>query len=57
MPLRFVSRASRARAPAVACPRCASLDTHCLSAFGSTACKSLYRCAACGEPFEFVKPI
>ena len=28
-----------------------------LSAFGSTACKSLYRCIACREPFEYFKPI
>ncbi|WP_342451117.1 1,2-phenylacetyl-CoA epoxidase subunit PaaD [Piscinibacter koreensis] len=55
-PLRFVPAAAR-RAPAVQCPRCASLDTACLSTFGSTACKALYRCNACGEPFEFVKPI
>ena len=41
----------------VACPRCASEDTECLSAFGSTACKALYRCRACAEPFEFFKPL
>ena len=53
-PLRFVSR--RAMAP-VACPRCASDNTERLSAFGSTACKALYRCRACREPFEYFKPI
>ena len=41
----------------VACPRCASLNTERLSAFGSTACKSLHRCLACREPFEYFKPI
>ena len=41
----------------VACPRCKSARTERLSAFGSTACKSLYRCLACREPFEFFKPI
>ncbi len=41
----------------VACPRCESARTERLSAFGSTACKSLYRCLACREPFEFFKPI
>ena len=41
----------------VACPRCGSEQTERLSAFGSTACKSLYRCVACREPFEFFKPI
>ena len=44
-------------APAVDCPRCGSSRTQRLSAFGSTACKSLYRCLACAEPFEFFKPL
>lgn len=44
-------------APAVDCPRCGSARTQRLSAFGSTACKSLYRCLACAEPFEFFKPL
>lgn len=52
-PLRFLPRAA---AP-VACPRCASDDTERLSAFGATACKALYRCRACREPFEHFKPI
>lgn len=43
--------------PVVACPRCASPRTERLSAFGSTACKALYRCLACREPFEHFKPI
>lgn len=54
-PLRFMGT-SRA-APKIACPRCASEATEQLSAFGSTACKSLYRCRACREPFEHFKPI
>jgi len=41
----------------VACPRCGSAQTERLSAFGATACKSLYRCIACREPFEHFKPI
>jgi ring-1,2-phenylacetyl-CoA epoxidase subunit PaaD len=41
----------------VSCPRCGSAQTERLSAFGSTACKSLYRCIACREPFEHFKPI
>jgi ring-1,2-phenylacetyl-CoA epoxidase subunit PaaD len=40
---------------AVACPRCASLATEKLSEFGSTACKSLWRCTACREPFDHFK--
>jgi ring-1,2-phenylacetyl-CoA epoxidase subunit PaaD len=41
----------------IACPRCDSPVTERLSAFGSTACKALYRCLACREPFEHFKPI
>jgi ring-1,2-phenylacetyl-CoA epoxidase subunit PaaD len=52
-PIRIVGR----RAEAVACPRCGSARTERLSAFGSTACKALYRCVACREPFEHFKPI
>lgn len=43
--------------PRVACPRCGSNDTERLSQFGSTACKALYRCRACREPFEYFKPL
>ena len=41
----------------VHCPRCDSTRTERLLAFGSTACKALYRCLACREPFEYFKPI
>jgi ring-1,2-phenylacetyl-CoA epoxidase subunit PaaD len=41
----------------LACPRCGAKDTERLSAFGSTACKALWRCRACREPFEHFKPI
>ena len=41
----------------VACPRCGSPDTEELSRFGSTACKALWRCRACAEPFDHVKPL
>lgn len=41
----------------VDCPRCGSSQTERLSAFGSTACKAMYRCLACHEPFEHFKPI
>jgi ring-1,2-phenylacetyl-CoA epoxidase subunit PaaD len=46
-----------ARPPAPACPRCGSPDTECVARFGSTACKALYRCRACLEPFEHLKAI
>ena len=52
-PIRIVGR----RAEAVACPRCGSARTERLSAFGSTACKALYRCIVCREPFEHFKPL
>ncbi len=54
VPVRIVRRRV---APALTCPRCGSAQTEQLSAFGSTACKSLYRCIACREPFEHFKPI
>ena len=54
-PIRFVGRSPSGER--IACPRCGSTDTERLSAFGSTACKSLYRCVACREPFEYFKPI
>jgi ring-1,2-phenylacetyl-CoA epoxidase subunit PaaD len=53
VPIRIVGR----RAEAVPCPRCGSAHTERLSAFGSTACKALYRCVACKEPFEYFKPL
>ncbi|MDP9815352.1 1,2-phenylacetyl-CoA epoxidase subunit PaaD [Spirilliplanes yamanashiensis] len=37
------------------CPLCGSPDTAQLSRFGSTACKALWRCRSCGEPFDQVK--
>ena len=47
-------RAARGRQP-VACPRCSSVQTQCVSEFGSTACKAAYRCDTCLEPFEHFK--
>jgi ring-1,2-phenylacetyl-CoA epoxidase subunit PaaD len=41
----------------VRCPRCGSPDTRELSRFGSTACKSLWQCVACREPFDHFKAI
>jgi ring-1,2-phenylacetyl-CoA epoxidase subunit PaaD len=41
----------------VRCPRCGSPDTQELSRFGSTACKSLWRCRACTEPFDHLKAL
>ena len=53
VPVRITGR----RADLVPCPRCASPRTERLSAFGSTACKALWRCLACREPFEQFKAI
>ena len=39
----------------VYCPRCNSLHTELISQFGSTACKALYRCLDCKEPFDYFK--
>jgi ring-1,2-phenylacetyl-CoA epoxidase subunit PaaD len=47
VPLRLAAR----------CTRCGSPDTEEISHFGSTACKALWRCRACGEPFDLVKPL
>jgi len=41
----------------VTCPRCHSRDTQRISEFGSTACKALWRCKACSEPFDYFKCI
>ena len=43
--------------PEVRCPQCGSLHTEQLSQFGSTACKALYRCVDCREPFDYFKCI
>lgn len=39
------------------CPRCGAQDVALTSEFGPTACKALYRCVSCLEPFEHVKEI
>jgi len=48
-PLRFVAREPR-------CPHCGSAAVERLATFGSTACKALYRCRECREPFDYFKP-
>ena len=45
-----------AKAEVVHCPQCGSANTTKTSHFGSTACKALYRCLACMEPFDYFKP-
>ncbi|MCF8424472.1 MAG: phenylacetate-CoA oxygenase subunit PaaJ [Bacteroidia bacterium] len=41
----------------IACPRCKSQNTKLISQFGSTACKALYQCSECLEPFDYFKCI
>ena len=43
--------------PIVECPRCGSENTSLVSQFGSTPCKSNYRCEDCLEPFDYFKCI
>lgn len=56
-PQRAAGKRALFDAEPVACPRCGSLDTELVSAFGSTACKAHHRCVACREPFEAFKCI
>jgi ring-1,2-phenylacetyl-CoA epoxidase subunit PaaD len=51
------NRALFAADDAVACPRCGSTATEKISEFGSTACKALWRCTSCREPFDYFKCI
>jgi len=41
----------------VCCPQCGSENVRSISEFGSTACKALYQCGDCAEPFDRFKPI
>ncbi len=41
----------------VSCPLCGSSNVRNISEFGSTACKALYQCSDCAEPFDHFKPI
>lgn len=45
------------RPKVVKCPRCSSENTLLKSQFGSTACKALYQCKDCHEPFDYFKCI
>ena len=52
--VQFAARS--AKAEVVHCPQCGSANTTETSHFGSTACKALYRCLDCMEPFDYFKP-
>lgn len=52
-----LARTVQAAAPTQpSCPRCTSQRVERLAEHGSTACKALYRCLACREPFDYFKP-
>jgi len=53
---RSASNPGRHEQLAVPCPQCNSDNTTEISHFGSTACKALYRCLDCMEPFDYFKP-
>jgi len=53
---RSASNPGRHELLAVPCPQCGSDNTTETSHFGSTACKALYRCLDCMEPFDYFKP-
>jgi ring-1,2-phenylacetyl-CoA epoxidase subunit PaaD len=52
--VRFIAKP--AQAETVPCPLCGSANTVESSHFGSTACKALYKCLDCQEPFDYFKP-
>jgi ring-1,2-phenylacetyl-CoA epoxidase subunit PaaD len=61
-PLGSIRSGSRTTGPTalrltVRCPQCGSPDTRELSRFGSTACKALWVCNACAEPFDRFKEL
>ena len=56
--VQFAPRSAARLATSVrpACPHCGSTHTTEVSHFGSTACKALYKCLSCLEPFDYFKP-
>ena len=51
------SSVSFTRRRPIACPQCGSTNTAVISEFGSTACKALYSCKSCSEPFDYFKEL
>ena len=49
------SRADEIDDRVIECPQCNSTNTKLISQFGSTACKALYQCQVCKEPFDYFK--
>lgn len=55
LPKQQVCRTDLFSDEAIACPKCNSYHTKRVSEFGSTACKALYQCLDCLEPFDYFK--
>jgi ring-1,2-phenylacetyl-CoA epoxidase subunit PaaD len=55
LPKQQVCRTALFSDEAIACPKCNSYHTKKVSEFGSTACKALYQCLDCLEPFDYFK--
>ena len=55
-PVTLVRRRTTAASDPPECPRCSSPRVERLAEHGSTACKALYRCLSCREPFDYFKP-
>lgn len=51
----FDKKALMGERRALSCPHCGSMDTEMISQFGSTACKALFKCHDCLEPFDYFK--
>ena len=54
-PIEGTAACGALRALTVRCPRCGSNNTETISQFGSTPCKSNFRCTECLEPFDYFK--
>ncbi len=50
-----LSRSDETSDRVIECPQCHSTNTRLISEFGSTACKALYQCNVCKEPFDYFK--
>ena len=56
-PVRLELGRRRAEPARPSCPQCGSGEVEELARFGSTSCKSLWRCLVCREPFDHLKPL
>ena len=54
-PPHSITRSDESSDRVIECPQCNSSNTKCISEFGSTACKALYQCNDCKEPFDYFK--